>query len=431
MTALPKVIVARSGEAAPVAVPHGGDVRVQLAGTAQAVKWAFIGLGLAALVGLLIGSAVDIGSTVLGILGMIVLVSPFCALIGALFGTHHFRAGSVIFAYPQWLLVDRGRKKIRVDTFSGGWLSPTEHRVYLQQQNGNLWSAAVADQNTGKAFLECVSLDVSRRPWNVRLGSTWMVSAFAWILSPILASVITAAIHQLVTLDIPSRAALIGILFALTYTAIQRMFGPDSLVIGADGVIVKGPFSARFIRFDDLNDFATSRSGITIFLKNGTEVRARARNLNEATQVALRERIEQAAALHNQVEMSSAALLEKGSRSISDWHVALAGILSKDTGYRRAHVTREQIIKVLENPAAPALQRIGAAIALARSQDVEALKRMRIVAGACVDEKVRIALEGVARGDLENEAIEKLAAEDEAARAKAYWASLPERAGDP
>jgi hypothetical protein len=99
------------------------------------------------------------------------------------------------------------------------------------------------------------------------------------------------------------------------------------------------------------------------------------------------------------------AQLDRGGRSASAWRAAMRALLAAPENYREQAVTRDALVEVLESPGAPAERRVGAALALAGADDPETRTRIRVAAGACADERLRIALELAASDGLDDDGI--------------------------
>src|SRR5262249_33072149 len=109
----------------------------------------------------------------------------------------------------------------------------------------------------------------------------------------------------------------------------------------------------------------------------------------------------------------------RGGRSVRDWRASLREIARRNATYRSTGLSPEDLQAVLESPTASVERRIGAAIVLTeRATEGRSglLGRIRIAAEACACERVRVALERVAEGELDDAAIEgAISAEDKPA----------------
>jgi hypothetical protein len=399
----------------------GTDVRLQLDGTMRAATWGALGLFLVSLLGLFLCAVIGGAQQLANLFGWGLLGAPVLAVVTAIAGILKLSAGNTMSVDGGDVVIQRARGARRIPSteIEEGWLSPQENRVYLRTQRGDLYSASVTDHAHGQALLERAGLDASKRTLRTRLGAVDFLNVMSWLVGPMtavpIAEAFAGALNMRGVLAIPLAITL----FVLQFYLVRQLFGPAHLVIGADGIIVKQRLRARFISFDDIRSITTAPDNVTLHLGDGSLVRARARHLDDAAQAAIQARVQAALAVRRarSAEPSALAELDRGQRSGAAWRAALAALLDQDRGYRAARLTRDQILGVLENPAAPPGRRIGAALALAESGDQDAVSRIRIAAGSSANQKVRIALEKIACGDIEAAAIDEAAAEEESRRA--------------
>jgi hypothetical protein len=98
------------------------------------------------------------------------------------------------------------------------------------------------------------------------------------------------------------------------------------------------------------------------------------------------------------------AVLDREGRSQEAWRAALRTLLTAES-YRGVSVTREDLLRVLEDPRGPAQRRIAAALALADAPDALTVIRARTAAEGA-EGKVRVALTGALDGALEERDID-------------------------
>lgn len=179
---------------------------------------------------------------------------------------------------------------------------------------------------------------------------------------------------------------------------------PGGLRVGRDGVasrrVVGG---ARFVSFGDVASVActkakivaTTHEGKTIDLEAtlGVAVPAREREgVTSRIDAALRgyrERRGEVAAV--------APLVARGGEAPGEWLARLARLARGDgRAYRTGPLPAEHLLRVVEDVAAPATARAGAAVVLARLRDREAMTRVRVAAQGSASPRLRVALERVA-----------------------------------
>jgi hypothetical protein len=92
---------------------------------------------------------------------------------------------------------------------------------------------------------------------------------------------------------------------------------------------------------------------------------------------------------------------------VAAWREALGAMRAQADSYRSATLGRDDLLAVVESPAAPLERRLGAALALAPTSDDEGRSRIRAAARACADPLMRVALEKLADGDDDDAALEE------------------------
>ena len=393
------------------------NIGFELHGTMIRVLWfslaimllSFISIFLIAFLG---GSAVFAAAC-----GWTMMGSAGITIASLLFRFIRFPVGKSMALEQRGLVVQaRGGRSLvfGAEKCIEGWYSPQARRVFLVRRDGNILSADVDDAETATALLQQLGVDASKRTMRVRLGAVDFLNAMVWLIGPwvslALAQQIGSALNKGGSVPIP-----LGIVFfILGFYSVRKIFGPAHLIIGADGVIVEHRFGRRFVPYTDLDSVSTAHDHVTLRLVDGTEVRAKARHLESEAAEVIRQRISDALALRDQRPADPAALaaLDRGDRNGAAWRQALRGLFDKDRGYRQAKLTPEQISAVLEDPAAPVDRRIGAAMVLSQNEDPEFKSKIRVAVESSANRKVRVAFEAIARGDLENAAIEEAAMEE-------------------
>jgi hypothetical protein len=253
------------------------------------------------------------------------------------------------------------------------------------------------------------------------LGENTFLTWMTFLLGPGLVLPATQAIYGLARMPWGVFPILFVALFALLFYLVRVAWGPASLIVGADGIVIDRPFRDSFIPFAQLDSVTMTNDRVTALLRDGTRLHARARHLSTVQRGELRVRLDAAQAAFHRGEGEAPALaqLDRGGRAIAAWRAALRELPSRPSSYREATLTREQLLAVLESPAAPAERRLAAAVSLSAAGEAEIAARIRVAAEACARPQVRIALAGVADGDVDDAAIEAAIAEDEASLSRA------------
>jgi hypothetical protein len=211
----------------------------------------------------------------------------------------------------------------------------------------------------------------------------------------------------------------VGLLAACAMSAfVVARFGYPRLVVGADGVRLEGGWRTRFIPYAEIASAARYRDrarrnvcGVRITRTDGEDVLLPLIGQSEDQKRALVERI--LAARSGYVAVDDARIaqaLDRGGRTIDAWKADLARAALSEGTFREQPLRRDDFERVLADPSAPLMRRVGAAIAL-RAVDPDASRRIRVATEASADERARGALEAASRGEVD----EDLLVEDAAA----------------
>jgi hypothetical protein len=186
-----------------------------------------------------------------------------------------------------------------------------------------------------------------------------------------------------------------------------RAHRPTTVSVGADGVLVVESSFGRKERFHPFTGVAgveSGASGPVLVMKTGAHValyRRAGKQTDPASDVLMEVIVERIrAGLDAFASAGSqlgdpAALLGRGARSYEAWRQDLRA-LARERSYRATALPDERLWRVLEDPAASASARAGAAVALRESLDGEGRDRLRVAAEASASPKVRVALEVIA-----------------------------------
>jgi hypothetical protein len=89
----------------------------------------------------------------------------------------------------------------------------------------------------------------------------------------------------------------------------------------------------------------------------------------------------------------AARLLHRAGGRTQEWVRAMRAIVAPSQhGYRTGAVPPERLWRVVEDPRADRIARMGAALALSPSLDFEGRERMREAAASCAEPRIRVAL---------------------------------------
>ncbi len=109
------------------------------------------------------------------------------------------------------------------------------------------------------------------------------------------------------------------------------------------------------------------------------------------------------------------AVLDRNGRTVEAWREALQGVLHG--GFRATSVTRDDLLRLLDDPETPAERRIAAALALQSESDNDVQLRVRVAVETTVEPKVRVALDAALDGELDEVMVTRAADEWRSTRA--------------
>ncbi len=351
-----------------------------------------------------------------------------CAPIAAMFGLSARRivsrgAGSIGVTDGALVMVQgRERKQISLGDLVEGRSSPRRGEIDLGLRDGGSVVASVASAEDAERLLVAAGLDASKRTMRFELGETTFLTLMTFLVGPAAVMPVTMAILGLVPLRGVVAAfvycAVFILLFVALFQLVRAAWGPAKLIVGADGIVVDRALRDDFVPFGRLTSVSMKHDRVTLLLDDGSRVLARARHLNEVQQSELKARIDAAIVAFRRGEGDAEALsqLDRGDRPIAAWRTALGALLERQVSYRETPLTREQLFAVLESAAAPTERRLAAAVSLSAAGDAEIATRIRIAAEACARPGVRLALERVAEGDVDDAALEAALAEEKTSR---------------
>jgi hypothetical protein len=107
-------------------------------------------------------------------------------------------------------------------------------------------------------------------------------------------------------------------------------------------------------------------------------------------------------------------LLDRKGRAVSEWCGDLAGLARRGPSYRNVGLSPDDLEAIVVSTDATPERRLGAALALSASGHPAAPERIRVAAAQCASVRMRIALERVSAGAVDEAAIEEALAETEA-----------------
>lgn len=260
----------------------------------------------------------------------------------------------------------------------------------------------LANRLEADALLETLGLDATRRRSTVRFGRVYH-RVRAGCLGVALAAAFYAAIAAARGLHLTGlllAAEALTIPIAAIWSA--RTFGWREVTVGADGVMVRYAVWRRFIAYSSLHDVEVA-GALVLRCTDGTTV---------AVPYDIRE-YDHAAAVVDRIREAQTryetgprvAVLPRAGLSVAQWKRALARSVAGGA-YRGGQLATDAALAAAEDASASAEERVGGALALAAAGTDEARQRIRVVAAACTQPRLRVALERAVDGTLDDETLD-------------------------
>lgn len=267
------------------------------------------------------------------------------------------------------------------------------------------------DDSAGDRILTALGVGAAQRRATLPLRRTLgrftigFVTFFASMFCLLFASGLTKHIG----FHTPSVALLSLGLMVLTTAAVVLRFGAPYLIIGSDGLKIRGLLRQPFLPYADIASLhAHDTTTLSIVLRNGAAYELPLVTIGRDRVQAIIERVER---LRREANASSTRtriehVLRRGDRSIAEWREALTRSAQGVTTFRDAPIDSADLARVLIDPEATPDQRIGAAFMLKTQEGARV--RIATAAEASADDKLREALLAAAEGELDSPTVERL-----------------------
>jgi len=379
------------------------EVSVRYQGLARRLGWAATLCGVApCMLGLAMPSRLEpVGSVLLAVLACAPLIAIAAAITGWV-GTR--RPGRIrIERNVLRLLYGTKERAIPLTDIVHGWYVPGyPARVEWSLRNGTVIRAAITEAHDADALLTASGVDVKKRTVSMRLGTgpgLFALGALGFVLSVCPSTIIAAMFEHSMGRFGEARGAIWLAVVVAGIAASIALFGPPRLTIGADGISIHRRFGARFIPYTEIEVVKNDPLEIILFFYgNQRQVRIPVAELPLEQRRALYTRIEESRrATRVRVDpAASVEMLDRNDRPLAEWRATLANLLRSREGYRVAAMHRDDVVRVLMDPTAPAERRIGAALALTSERPDDGVAQVRVAAEACASDPLRVALQRVA-----------------------------------
>jgi hypothetical protein len=184
---------------------------------------------------------------------------------------------------------------------------------------------------------------------------------------------------------------------------------PSKIIVGVDGILVRWLWRSRFIPMSEIAKLVPEGDrAIGIHLRSGERVLVyttpHQRYKHDSTiqhRDAVLARMAEALATFREhgTAVDVSALVARGGRTRGQWLDALKKLRDGEGGYRHTAVRDDDLWRIVEDPAAPADARAGAAMVLKRTLDDEGRARVRVAAEATASPKLRVVLDAAGADD--------------------------------
>ena len=406
---------------------EGAEARLERRGLATKLRRASVLLFFTPLLALATIVMLRLGSDLLPVaLGWTMLASPVAALAAYVTERVHRQRRGPILVDARAVVIqhDGGELRVPADRLLGAHLHARDRAVDLHLTGGDVLRVRVPTLDDARSLARATGLDASRNALRVPLGaSAFLDRPFASHLFR-LGFLLTFLIARVAPTRLSAATVALAVFVTMLLALGRALLSATELVIGADGVTVRGHLRARFLAYDRLVGLdapAPRVPGVGVLalrLVDGTTVSLSTRDLSADARVELLARYEEASRAFRPggVDTVVENRLARRGRPVDEWRTSLRRALESAEGYRDEPLTREALLRVLASPAAPAERRIGAALALTPESHVGSQESVLAAALACANPRLRIALEQAAEGDLDEAALDEALADEARSR---------------
>lgn len=326
----------------------------------------------------------------------------------------------------RWSL-SRSGLTLPVGDIAEGWLEPCARgwRVALQLRHGDQVRFETDEHADAARCLDALGHGVGARALSVETHRAWQrgvwtVAALALGATSMVLGLAAAVLLVVMTwaglvLMVPAIAAMVGAV------AMVRPVDRLEVLVGADGVALRGELSEEFIPYARVREVESTSAGVALRCDDDTRVPLTAHAGRRA--VVLRQRLVDALARYRAAPSSEVVhtRLTRDAPSVLRWRDEFRAMLAGDGVYRGAAVGRDEVERIVDDPRVEGEARVAAALALCAADpdgDGRARTRVRIAADATASEPLRAALRRVGAGDADERAIVRFERAAKAQRAR-------------
>jgi hypothetical protein len=354
---------------------------------------------------------------IIGLIFLLIMVgtffAPLVAIAGAILSAISFPLSfrGELQADDSGLVIQRGQRETRLgkERIDGGILLPggpgKRPKIALYLKGGDVIHAEVDDGITAYRLLDRLGIDPAKRRVAMAVASPVRQLVAGCLSLPLSIVVFTIPLGYLVSRNPAADWPVVAYAFCVLFTMLgaMRIARPTEVIIGNDGLRIRTPLRDEWIPYGFIRSVEEIGNALYIEeIRPGTNARRNRIATGPAdVMLALASRIRIAMALgsNGDGDTSASWKLDPKGKSLADWKTDLR-LLITSRGYRKAGVSPEVLLSVVDDPDLPPGQRLGAAVALCFAQHPEAQERIRIAADGCADEAMKRAFEEASTGEI-------------------------------
>jgi hypothetical protein len=364
---------------------------------ASCIPWALIPVALIA--SLATGSPYAMFAPHLGIVGLISFIGVWQRMPRAIRRRRDLRVDSSALSLGKEIFARSAITKAELVPTPDSPVVRVERRARLAK------NLVMRNDDEAHALLTALGYDVSQTTAAYKIRSLALVRRqwLAVAALPFLFGMLTAFGIHFTPLVVP--------LFILTILAL--FFKRSTLVVGADGLLLRWLWIREFIAMKDISLVSEFEQGRGNNRVRGVEVFTRGKSVKlpmlETVRPTIERRIHDVLALSQSVGHvdNEALVLERGDLPLRDWIGRLKALGAGATATLRTQaVVPEQLWRVACDTTQPAITRAAAAVALAPTLDESGRVRLADLAKTTAAPKLRIALERAAE-DVDDASLEE------------------------
>lgn len=300
-------------------------------------------------------------------------------------------------------------QRIEAAAVKNGFELPSPRGVAIELRGGTQIRVPLPEREgmpSPHAVLTALGVDRARRVLELEMRGqigamvgSLMVFFATWFVGSMLTVLASTLVPAALALLPFAPLAAAPVITSLWYAFLRRR----TLVVGRDGIRVEQGPRRRILPFSAIRsaevDTSQGAVGLALTLTDGTSLSLPFFDASEEALRGIAARI-RAGMAEPPPEARAAALasLTRGERTVATWRRDLAATFG-EASYRSAPLRQEDLEDLVDDPAAPAEQRLGAAFALLPSAPEATKARLRIAADTTVDPRVRVALLAASEDD--------------------------------